>query len=113
MTLWYHLNVADPGYAALVQQMQTDHESRGTQNFSNTLNIAGTESFAKVQGAQPGDYTSAAIVRVYDSSNHATCPIFDVQDSVDWVVVDPDVAGPGVVEEVPGDDIIPIDEDLP
>lgn len=82
MTLWYLLDTTDEDYAALCEQMRTDHESRGAQLFTNWVNLAGTQSFAKVQNAMPGDYDSTAILAVYDAQTQHTCP--PLTQTQDW-----------------------------
>ena len=74
MSLWYLLDTTHPDYVATLMQMQVDHESRGVELFSNPISPDDMESFAKVQEAQEGDYTSGCIIAVYDATTHPTSP---------------------------------------
>ena len=74
MSLWYLLDTTHPDYESLIAAMRADHETRGPQIFSNIINLDGTKSFAKVQGASAGDYESDAILALYTADNHNLCP---------------------------------------
>lgn len=89
-TFWFLLDTSAIDYAGTIALMETDHESRGDQNFSLRTNIAGTQAFCKVQGSQGSDYDlSDAIINSYDSGTVDTSPPFTAQ--VDWVAYDPDI----------------------
>ncbi|MCK6419075.1 MAG: hypothetical protein L6Q57_09115 [Alphaproteobacteria bacterium] len=74
MTLWYLLDTTHADYTALMETMRLDHESRGEQLFTCWINLAGTQSFAKVQDAQIDDYLSPAILAAYDHQTQHACP---------------------------------------
>lgn len=74
MTTWYLMDATHPGFAAALAEMESDHESRITANFTYITNLAGDRVFAKVVQANPGNYDAPPILSTYDSTTQHQSP---------------------------------------